>query len=106
MRRLKALMKKEFLHMLRDPRTLVTIFIMPILQLVLLGFVGGTDIKNVPTVIFDQDKTYESRALLESFRVTGYFTYDYVAYNQEDINRLIESGQAKVGIIIPAGYHD
>jgi ABC-2 type transport system permease protein len=106
MRRLKALMKKEFLHMMRDPRTLVTIFIMPILQLALLGFAGGTDIRNIPTVIFDQDQSQASRSLLDAFKVTGYFSYDFVAYRQDDINQLIESGRAKIGIIIPASFHD
>ena len=55
MRRFRALIKKEMIHMLRDPRTLVFIFLMPIMQLVLLGFVNNTDIRNVPTVVFNQD---------------------------------------------------
>ena len=72
MRRFRALIKKEMTHMLRDPRTLVFIFLMPIMQLVLLGFVNNTDIKNVPTAIFNQDNSSASRALLDSFNATGY----------------------------------
>ena len=68
MRRLRALMKKEFIHMRRDPRTLIFIFIMPILQLVLLGYANNTDIKNVPTVVFNQDNSQASRAFLDSLR--------------------------------------
>ena len=80
MRRFRALIKKEMTHMLRDPRTLVFIFLMPIMQLVLLGFVNNTDIKNVPTVVFNQDNSRASRALLDLstqrdiFRLTMLFT--------------------------------
>jgi ABC-2 type transport system permease protein len=90
--------------MLRDPRTLVFIFIMPILQLVLLGYANNTDIKNVPTVVFNQDNTKASRALLDSFNATGYFSFDFAVYSQAEVNRLIDSGQAKVGIVIPPDY--
>jgi ABC-2 type transport system permease protein len=104
MRRFRALIKKEITHMLRDPRTLVFIFIMPIMQLVLLGFVNNTDIKNVPTVVFNQDNSSASRALLDSFQATGYFSFDYAVYSQVEVNDLIDSGKASVGIIIPPDY--
>ena len=105
MRRLRALMRKEFTHMLRDPRTLVFVFLMPILQLLLLGYAANNDVKNISTVVFDQDSSRQSRALLDAFRVTGYFSYDYIAYNMDDVNNLIGSGKAHVGIVIPSGYH-
>ena len=104
MRRFKALIKKEMTHMLRDPRTLVFIFLMPIMQLVLLGFVNNTDIKNVPTVIFNQDNSRASRELLDSFDATGYFSFDYAVYSQVEVNNLIDSGKASVGIVIPPDY--
>jgi ABC-2 type transport system permease protein len=104
MRRFRALIKKEMTHMLRDPRTLIFIFIMPILQLVLLGYVNNTDVKNVPTVIFNQDNTPASRALLDSFQSTGYFSFDYSVYSQAEVDTLIAGGQAKVGIVIPPDY--
>jgi ABC-2 type transport system permease protein len=105
MRRLRALMRKEFTHMLRDPRTLVMIFIMPVMQLLLLGYASNNDIKNVPTVVFDQDNSRASRALLDAYRVTGYFSFNYMALSQADVNQLIEGGKAQVGIIIPPTYH-
>ena len=104
MRRFRALIKKEMIHMLRDPRTLVFIFLMPIMQLVLLGFVNNTDIKNVPTVVFNQDNSSASRALLDSFNATGYFSFDYAVYSQVEVNDLIDSGKASVGIVIPPNY--
>jgi ABC-2 type transport system permease protein len=104
MRRFRALIKKEILHMLRDPRTLIFIFIMPILQLLLLGYANNTDVKNVPTVIFDQSNSKASRALLDAFRATGYFSFDYVASTDADVTNLIDSGKVKVGITIPPDY--
>jgi len=105
MRRFRAMIKKEILHMLRDPRTLIFIFIMPVLQLLLLGYANNTDVKNVPTVIFDQSNSQASRALLESFKVTGYFSFDYVASTDADVNNLIAAGKVKVGITIPPDYN-
>jgi ABC-2 type transport system permease protein len=104
MRRFRALIKKELLHMVRDPRTLIFIFIMPILQLLLLGYANNTDVKNVPTVIFDQSNSQASRALLDSFKVTGYFSFDYVASTDAEVNNLIAAGKVKVGITIPPDY--
>jgi ABC-2 type transport system permease protein len=104
MRRFRALIKKELTHMIRDPRTLIFVFIMPILQLVMLGYANNTDVKNVPTVIFNQDNTPASRSLLDSFNSTGYFSFDYAAYSQSDVNTMIAGGKVKVGIVIPPDY--
>src|SRR5512142_3231261 len=104
MRRFRALIKKELTHMIRDPRTLIFVFIMPILQLVMLGYANNTDVKNVPTVIFNQDNTPASRSLLDSFNATGYFSFDYSVYSQSDVNTMIAGGKVKVGIIIPPEY--
>jgi len=106
MRRFRALIKKELIHMVRDPRTMIFIFIMPVLQLLLLGYANNTDVKNVPTVVFDQSNTQASRSLLDAFQVTGYFSFDYVASTNADVTNLIELGKAKVGIIIPPDYND
>ena len=105
MRRFRALIKKEIIHMLRDRRTLIFIFIMPVLQLLLLGAVNNTEIKNVPTVVFDQNKTQASRSMLDAFQSTGYFSFDYIAYSEADVTRLIAAGTVKVGIIIPPSYN-
>jgi len=104
MRRLRALMRKELTHMRRDPRTVVMVLIMPILQLILLGYATNTDVRNVPTVVLDQDNSRASRALLATYRASGYFSLDYVAYSETDATLLVEGGQARVAIIIPPRY--
>ena len=104
MRRFRAMIKKEIMHMLRDMRTLIFIFTMPILQLVLLGYANNTEIKNVPTVLFDQSNSASSRSLVDAFNSTKYYSFDHVAASEAEVNRSIESGQDKVGIIIPPDY--
>jgi ABC-2 type transport system permease protein len=104
MRRLRALMRKEFTHMRHDPRTFMFIFVMPILQLVLLGYATNTDVKNVSTAVFDQDHSTASRALLDAYRSTGFFSLNYFVVSDNELTRLIQGGQAKVGISIPPSY--
>lgn len=104
MNRLWALMRKELTQMRRDPRTLIVVFFMPILQLLLLGYAANTDVRNVPTVVFDQSNSKASRKLLDAFRSTGYFAIDYVAYSDRELSDLVTGGKARVGIIIPPDY--
>ncbi len=104
MRRLMALMRKEFTHMRRDPRTALSVILLPLMQLILLGYAANTDVKNVSTAVFDQDNSQASRSLLAAFQSTGYFNLDKVAYSDDDINTFIQGGQAKVGVIIPPNY--
>ena len=99
------MIKKEMTHMTRDPRTLIVIFIMPILQLILLGYANNTDVKDIPTVIFNQDNSRASRELLDAFAATGYFAYKYSVTSAAEVDRLIAGGQVKVGITIPSTYH-
>jgi ABC-2 type transport system permease protein len=104
MRRLRALMRKEFTHMRHDPRTVMFILVMPILQMVLLGYANNADVRNVATAVFDQDNSRASRALLDAYRSTGYFSINFSATSETDLNRLIQGGQARVGIEIPPNY--
>jgi ABC-2 type transport system permease protein len=104
MRRFRALIKKEMTQMMRDPRTLVFIFLMPIMQLVLLGYINTTEIRHVPTVVFNQDNDMASRELLDSFDATDYFAFSYFVNSQDEVYQAIDGGKAKVGIIIPPDY--
>src|SRR5689334_19897289 len=104
MRRLRALMRKEFTHMRHDPRTVMMILVMPIMQMVLLGYATNTDVRNVPTAVLDQDHSQASRALLDAYRATGYFSIDFTAYSEAEITTLIQGGRARVGFEIPPNY--
>jgi ABC-2 type transport system permease protein len=101
MKRLRALLVKEFIQMSRDRITFAMMVALPIVQLLLFGFAINTDVKHLSTVVFDQALQQESRDLLNSFTASGYFDLKYVVHSYREVNYLVESGKTKVGIIIP-----
>ncbi len=101
MTRLFAILWKECIQMRRDPVTLLIMFCLPIVQLLLFGFAIHTDVKHQATAVFDQSMTEESRDLLNSFTASEYFDIRYSAGSFDEVNRLIDQGKAKVGVIIP-----
>src|SRR5512136_577583 len=101
-----SIIRKEFIQMSRNPRVVVVTLVMPIMQLFLLGYAGTTDVRNVSLVVLDQSHSPESRALLDAFRATDYFTFAYEAADEAEVRRLIDGGQAKTGLIIPPDYGD
>ena len=88
--RLSSMIRKEFIQIFRDARTLVIIVLIPIMQLFLLGFSATTDVKNVQLAIWDQSRTSQSRALIDAFRSANYFTIAFDVGSQKDIQDLIE----------------
>ncbi|MGA9399038.1 MAG: ABC transporter permease [Anaerolineaceae bacterium] len=103
--RLASLIRKEFLQILRDKRTLVIILIIPIMQLFLLGYSATSDIRNIPLAVVDQCQCAESRQLLDAYRVADYFKLEYTAGSEEELRVLIETGKIKVGMLIPPDYN-
>ena len=102
--RLLSLVRKEFIQIVRDPRTLMIMFVMPIVMLVLLGYAATNDVRNVPTAIFDQDRSVAARELLNAFRAADYFQFAFDVDSVEEMKWLIDSGQARAGLIIPPDY--
>ncbi len=103
--RLLSIIRKEFIQITRDRRTLVIILIIPIMQLVLMGYSATNDIRNVPLAVYDQCRCAESRSLLDAYRAADYFHIDYDTGSEGELRSLIESGQARAGIIIPPDYN-
>jgi len=103
--RLMSIIRKEFIQITRDKRTLVLILVIPIVQLFLLGYSATSDVRNVPLAVFDQCRCVESRTLLNAYRAANYFTIAYDASSEDQIRSLIEQGKARAGIIIPPDYN-
>jgi len=103
--RLASIIRKEFIQIVRDRRTLVIILVIPIIQLFLLGYSATTDIRNIPLAVFDQCRCAESRALLDSYRAADYFKVTYDVSSEDEIRSLIEQGEARAGILIPPDYN-
>jgi ABC-2 type transport system permease protein len=105
--RLISVIYKEFIHVVRDPRTLTVMLLMPIMQLLLLGYAMTTDVDHIPTVVLDQDLTSQSRGLIEAYQASSYFDITHYASSEEELRRLIDKGSQRAGLIIPYGYaHD
>ncbi len=105
-RRLLAIIIKEFVQLGRDPRTLAMALLMPVIQLLLFGYAITTDVEHLPTIVFDQSQSQESRALLQRFVNSRYYTIHKTARNLAEIQREIDHGSSRVGIVIPPDYGD
>ncbi len=104
MSRILAILKKEFLQIKRDRLTLGMIFMLPLVQLLLFGFAIQTEVKHIPTVVFDQSLSYASRDMLDSLTASGYFEISTAASSYDEVTEAIDSGRAKAGIIFPPDF--
>jgi len=100
-----AILNKEFLHIRRDRATLVTALAIPIFQLLLFGFIDQ-NVKDLPTVVVDQDQSRESRELIDKLKATHTFAIRRVTADPHDARSQIASGRARVGVVIPPDFHD
>ncbi|HZD55227.1 MAG TPA: ABC transporter permease [Anaerolineales bacterium] len=104
--RLTSLVRKEFIQILRDPRTLVLVLVMPVMQLFLLGYAATNDVRNVPLGVYNQDPSPEARSLLDAYRSADYFSLAYEVNSERALRELIDSGKARAGLVIPPDYSD
>ena len=103
--RLFSIIRKEFIQIFRDKRTLAIILLIPIMQLFLLGYAATNDVRNIPLAVYDQCHCAESRALLDAYRAADYFKLAYAAGSEDEVRLLIENGDARAAIIIPPDYN-
>ena len=104
LRRLLSLIRKEFIQIVRDPRTLAITFAMPLLQIFLLGYAATNDVRHVSLAVWDQDRSWAARQLLDAYRASDYFQVDFDVGSEAELRRLIDTGQARAGLIIPPDY--
>jgi ABC-2 type transport system permease protein len=97
---------KEFIQVLRDPRMKALIFIMPVIQLIMFGYAVTTDVDHIKTAVCDLDKSPQSRALIERFTASGYFTVVDRTDRPERLGELLDRGKATIGIQINRGFAD
>jgi len=102
--RIPAIARKETLHIIRDWRSMGVAFMMPAIMILLFGWAITFDIRNLKLAVADQDKSKQSRALIERFTSSGYFKLAAVADHPEGLMPLLDSGAAQVAIAIPEGY--
>ena len=102
---LRAVVRKEFIHVRRDRSALFIALFIPIMQFTLFGSVDQT-VSLVPTVVVDQDRTRVSRELVDKLRATKTFAVDHVTESTAEARDLIAAGRDRVGVVVPPDFHD
>ncbi len=97
-------LRKEAIHIRRDPMALFFTVFIPMLQLFMIGFAINTNVRDIPTAVYDAAKTQESRRLLDRFVNSDDFKIVKYVASDDEINREIISGRARVAIKIPPDY--
>ena len=87
--RIVAIVRKEFLQIRHDRRTLAMVLLLPIMQLVLFGYAINTVVDHLPTVVLDESRDADSRALVSALNTSGYF--DVVCVTPPDTTNAISS---------------
>ena len=106
MRRVRHLMRKEFLELRQDPKLFGIVIVAPILQLAMLGYAATTDVKDVPVVVVDQDRSAESRELVSRFDASANFIIVGSVASLREVNDYLDGGDAWMALNIPADYSE
>jgi ABC-2 type transport system permease protein len=104
MRNIRAIAYKEFIQVSRDRRTLAMLIIMPMMQLMIYGYGINTDVKHLPTYVYDQDRSYLSRRLVNAFTQSDYFTVTKRVSSLPEVYSALDKGLAQSGLVIPPDF--
>jgi ABC-2 type transport system permease protein len=103
-RRLRAVLRKEFLHIRRDPRSLTLALALPLTMILLFGYALTLDVDRIPTLIYDQNKTPESRELIDQFRGSRYFQIQGSVDSYAPAQRAIDQGAVLLTVAVDRDY--
>jgi ABC-2 type transport system permease protein len=104
MQRLRCLVLKEFLELRQNPRLFGIVIVAPIIQLAMLGYAATTDVKDVPVVVADGDRSPQSRDLIARFDASRNFTVIDTVTTVREVDPYLQRGQAWIALAIPQGY--
>ena len=102
--RIIPIIRKEFIHIRRDFRTLVIIFLMPVFMLLMYGYAINMEIQNIDLAVIDHSQTPASRELVRAFEGSTFFTVNYFFGGQSEIEKLFQSRKAKIVLLIPQDF--
>ena len=100
----RAILYKEFIVVLRDPFTLFFMMFPPLVEMIAFGYALDTDVKHIPTLVLDEDRTVQSRQLVDQFQNTQTFRVVGEVQSVTELADAIRRGKAYVGIQIPPGF--
>ncbi len=104
MQRLLAIIQKEIIQVLRDPVSLMIMFVMPGFMLILFGIAISLDVNHIKLAVWDLDRTPSSREFIRKLTESGYFNIVANIGDDREIRRLIDIGQARVALKIPTNF--
>lgn len=99
--RIRLLIWKEFKQLGRDSLLLRVIFLMPLMQLVMFGYVIAADVTNVPTAVVDLDHSQTSRSISSALSANSYFKVIERPASEGELAELVDTSKVKVAIVIP-----
>jgi ABC-2 type transport system permease protein len=102
--RIKAIAKKELIHIWRDPLSLAMAFLMPVLLLLIFGYAITLDVNNLTTIVYDLDRSSMSREFVSELTASGYFSVVRIAVGPREIDDYLDSGKARVAVSIPSDF--
>ncbi len=103
-RRMTTIVRKEWLHIIRDPRTLALVIVLPVMMLFLLGYAVANDVKDIPLAVADQSHTDASRTLVDKLTGSEFFKYTHAAQSENEILAMMDAGTVKAGLYIPENF--
>jgi len=104
LRRIAAIAVKEFVHIMREPRLIIAVLVMPVIQLLLFSYAISFDVKNVPTVVIDQDRTAASREYVSTFEQSDFFTVVAHEDSIDAVDGWFDRSEARVAVVVAPGF--
>ena len=104
LKRMWAMVVKEFVQMRRDRMTFATMLVIPILQLTLFGYAINTDPKQLPTAVLVRDSGPLTRAVLSAMHNSDYFEFTKQVRDPSELDAMIRSGEVQFAVEIPASF--
>jgi len=98
--------KKEFAHVLRDRKTLLILFGMPVAQILIFGFALTNEVKNARIVVMDQANDAASQQITSRIEASRYFEIERTVMNTQQMEGAFKSGKIKLAVIFPAGFRN
>jgi len=103
--RVLPLMRKEFIHILRDPRSLYIAIGLPLVLLILFGYAITFDVNHIPVAVINQDDSSLSRDLISRVQASEYFDLRYLSNEYTKLERLLDEGKVKIILVIPLHFY-
>jgi ABC-2 type transport system permease protein len=103
-RRLASMLRKELIQVFRNEITLRMVLLVPIVQLILFGYVAILDVRDIPTAVIDHSKSFHGRTLLGDFENSGYFKIIRYLESEKGIGALLDRGEVDLVIVIPEDF--